>query len=226
MTATKQRIQGLYGITPQWSDIDRIDQAVREAASGGMRIVQFRHKTADATWRASAASKLRRTCSELGVMLIINDDWSLAQAVGADGVHLGRDDPEPRVARQALGSSVIIGASCYGDINRAADMAKQGVDYVAFGAMYSSQTKPQATAAPLEVLSQARQTLAPDFPALGLVAIGGITLDNARHVLSAGADSLAVLGGLFMNPDITGTARAFTELFNSTTAPMAPRPAV
>lgn len=214
MTQAKRLATGLYGVTPDWSDADRLEAAVRDAIAGGMTSLQLRHKTATPDQREALARRLLPLCREHQVPLIINDDWRLAMAIGADGVHLGKDDDDPAHVRQHLGADVLIGVSCYSDLDRAARLLDLGVDYVAFGAMFASGTKPQAPGASLEVIKQARALVQERAPTAAVVAIGGITVDNAPSVLAAGADTLAVVGGLFMTQNITATARAFQALMN------------
>lgn len=204
---------GLYGVTPDWDDIEQLTPAIEAAARGGMKVLQWRHKTYPVTRRISMAHQVLQVCRLNGVMLIINDNWRVAEAVGADGVHLGRDDDSPTAARAALGSQALIGASCYNDLERAKAMLDEGVDYVAFGAMYSSQTKPHAVVADHQILTKARALIAERSGAAKVVAIGGITAENAKPLIAAGANSLAVVGGLFMADDIEATARAFERAF-------------
>lgn len=203
---------GLYGVTPDWDQRQTLEHAVRLAAKGGMTALQLRQKAANSSLRRELAEHLLPICRQAGVALIINDDWRLAQAIGADGVHLGRDDDDPAMVRAALGPNMYLGVSCYGDLDRAKDMLALNVDYVAFGAMFASGTKPQAPPIALGVLTQARALVDDIAPQAGVVAIGGITTDNAASVLQAGADCLAVVGGLFLSPDIEQTARQFSAL--------------
>ncbi|MBX6319762.1 thiamine phosphate synthase [Pigmentiphaga sp.] len=205
-------MRGLYGITPEWDDTDRLVAAVQAAARGGMRAVQLRRKHAGRTKRLEQARALRAACDRLGVLLIINDDWRLALEAGADGVHLGRDDGDIAEARRAGGPALLIGASCYNEPERARAALEAGADHVAFGAVFASPTKPAAVRAPLSCLEQARalrlpRTEEPTRPAI--VAIGGITPDNARQAVAAGADALAVITALFGAEDIEAAARAF-----------------
>lgn len=208
--------RGLYGVTPDWNDAARLEQATREAARGGMRALQLRHKTATPALRATLAERLAAVCSELGIVFLINDDWRLARDVGATGVHLGRDDEDPALVREALGPDVLIGVSCYADPARAARLIQHGVAYIAFGAMYASSTKPQAPAAPLGVLLEG-QALCSAFepPRPAVVAIGGIGPQHAASLAQAGADAIAVVGSLFMAPDIEAAARALCAPFAS-----------
>lgn len=211
--------RGLYGVTPDWDDAARLDAAVRDAAAGGMTAVQLRLKTVQVQKRLEIAQRLRATCSELGILYIINDDWHLAIEVKADGVHLGRDDGDPFEVRKAVGNHFLIGVSCYADPLRAQKLMEVPADYVAFGAMYASGTKPAAPPAPLSVLTQgltlARQHAGKvGYPRPAVVAIGGITPGNARALMQAGADSVAVVGALFNAPDIQYAAQQFTRIFS------------
>jgi thiamine-phosphate pyrophosphorylase len=208
--------RGLYGVTPEWTDADKLDQAVRAAARGGMTALQLRHKTATPAWRKALALKLRDTCQAFGVVFMINDDWRLALEIGADGVHVGREDDAPSVVRREIGSNLLLGVSCYADTALAAKHLAHNVDYIAFGAMFSSQTKPLAPPAPLSVLRDGQtlcQTMAQPRPAV--VAIGGIGAAQADSVIRAGADVIAVVGGLFATPNIEETARALSAKFQT-----------
>ncbi|VFR93901.1 Thiamin-phosphate pyrophosphorylase [plant metagenome] len=206
--------RGLYGITPEWDDTDRLLAAIRAAARGGLRTLQLRRKTVSLPFKHQQAIAVRDVCRELGVVFILNDHWRLAQELGADGVHLGREDGDLALVRQSVGDSLLIGASCYDDIGRARELLDAGADYVAFGAVYPSPTKPQAVRAPLSLLGEARSlTDALPAPRPAVVAIGGITPDNAAAVAEAGADALALISGLFEAPDVEAAARACTALY-------------
>lgn len=207
---------GLYGVTPDWDDAARLVQATRAAARGGMTALQFRHKTAPTALRRDLAEQLCAVCRELGVKFLVNDDWRLARAVGADGVHLGRDDEDPAVARAELGKTMLIGVSVYADPVRAARLLEHDVDYIAFGAMFSSSTKPKAPPAQIGVLAEGLalcRAFAAPRPAV--VAIGGIGPETAGILASAGADSIAVVGSLFLAPDIEGAARTLSAPFKT-----------
>jgi len=196
--------RGLYGITPEWPDTDRLSDAIRAAAQGGLRVLQWRRKAGEENGLREQARILAQLCRVLGVVCIVNDRWQwLADGhIDAHGVHLGRDDGDLARVRQALGPDALIGVSCYDDITRAqvalAAGANYGADYVAFGAVYPSPTKPQAVRAPLELLTQARAlTDAYSVPRPAVVAIGGITPENAAPVVNAGADAIALISSLF-----------------------------
>lgn len=200
--------RGLYAITdPQLLPGKALISGVEAALRGGAVLVQYRDKSAGEAERRSRAQSLLDLCRDFGVPLIINDDPLLAAALGADGVHLGRSDPDLHTSRQRLGPTAIIGTSCQADINHAHAVAGNPADYVAFGRFYHSNTKSGAPQAPLSVLEQARTLPVPR------VAIGGITLDNAPPLIAAGADLLAVVQGLFAAQDIEARARAFSRLF-------------
>jgi len=196
---------GLYAIT----DGPRIDllEVVAQALAGGARVLQYRDKTADAARRHAEAAALKQLCDTHTVPLIVNDDVALAVAVGAAGVHLGRDDDDVAAARAALGAGAIIGVSCYDSLERARAAAAAGADYVAFGAFFPSPTKPQAVRASLDLLRQSATLGVPR------VAIGGITPDNAPSLVEAGADFLAVISAVFAAPDVCAAAQRFARLY-------------
>ncbi len=199
---------GLYAITPDEPDTVELLRKVRLALLGGARVVQYRNKIADGELRLKQAEALRALTREFAVTLIVNDDAALARQVDADGVHLGGADGNVAEARALLGSGKIIGASCYNRLALAQEAVRQGVDYVAFGSFFSSTVKPGAVAATLDLLRQARREL--DAP---IVAIGGITPQNAARLIDAGADALAVISAVFSPADIEGAARQFSNLF-------------
>ena len=194
---------GLYAITPDEPLRERLLVAVEAVLAGGCRLLQYRDKVSDVGERLIRARSLVDLCRIHGARLIINDDVDLALAVAADGVHLGREDGQVAAARRRLGPSALIGASCYDDFSLAQAAQAAGANYVAFGAVYPSTTKPGAVAAPLALFARARQELA--VPAC---AIGGITLDNAAPVVAAGAAYLAVISDLF---SVSGPAAAMTR---------------
>lgn len=209
MTAAASRIGGLYAIADTgYLDATRIGSAVVEALRGGARVVQYRDKSVDRAERKRQAEHLRLLCSTSRACFIVNDDVELARAVSADGLHLGRDDVTIGAARARLGADAIIGASCYNDAARAAAMVANGADYVAFGSFYPSPTKPGAVRAETGLLRQAHAQLG-----VPLVAIGGITPENGAALIAAGADALAVISGLFDQPDVEAAARKYSALF-------------
>jgi thiamine-phosphate pyrophosphorylase len=204
-------IKGLYAVTPDLADTTLLIDKAEIVLAAGARLLQYRNKgVADAARRAQAEA-LRDLCRRHGAMLIINDDVALACALDADGVHVGAEDAAISVARTQLGRDKIVGASCYADLDRARDAVAQGADYIAFGSFFVSSVKPGAVRAPLSLLPAAR--------ALGLpvVAIGGITPDNAGELIAAGADAVAVISALFAAPDSAAATRKFCRLFQIAT---------
>jgi len=210
MSLSPKRISGLYAVTPDSEDLETLLTSVEDALLGGVKIVQYRNKKANVNLRAhlETASALAKLCRQHSVTFIINDDANLALDVGADGVHQGKDDGDIASARKLLGKDAIIGISCYNNLERALQAQELGADYVAFGAMFPSSTKPNAPRATLELLRAAKAQLH-----IPIVAIGGITLHNAADVVNTGADALAVINALFDAPDIQKTAQQFSEFY-------------
>lgn len=204
----KHGISGLYAVTPDTDDTSGLLARVETALAGGAHLLQYRNKTAGAALRLIQGRALLALCWEYQVPLIINDHLDLALALDADGLHLGSDDGSLRQARDKLGSGKILGASCYNQIESALDAERSGVDYVAFGSFFPSGVKPGAVRAPLDLLNDAKRRIK-----LPLVAIGGITLDNAPQLVGAGADSVAVISALFDAPDVRLAAQRLSKLF-------------
>lgn len=210
MSAGPEFPGGLYAITPETADTDRLLARVEAALAGGVAAVQYRDKSGDVARRHEQASELVALCRRFKVPLIVNDDLRLADLTDADGVHLGRDDGSLREARIILGKGKFIGASCYQSLDLALAAQAAGADYVAFGSFFASPTKPAAGRADLDLLRAAAPRIH-----VPLVAIGGITRANAPALLDAGADSLAVLSALFDAPDIRTAAHDLNQLFET-----------
>ncbi len=201
--------QGLYAITDSiLISPENLVEAVAFAIQGGAQMIQYRHKGGAPEQRQWEASDINNMCRALGVPLIINDDVELAAQVMAAGVHLGRDDADVAAARAKLGPRAIIGVSCYNDLQRAIDAEKAGADYVAFGSFFPSRVKPDAVKAEVALLKEAKQKLT-----IPVVAIGGITADNGRQLIDAGADMLAVITEVFGQADIKAAAEKIAQLF-------------
>lgn len=205
--------RGLYVITdPALIPGTALAERVSAALAGGAVLVQYRDKDADPAERSARARAVLARCRASGVPLLINDDLDLASAIGADGVHLGRDDADPAQARLRLGRQALIGVSCYNLLARAEAAAAAGADYVAFGRFFPSRTKPHAIQADAGLLRQARRLGVP------VAAIGGIDGSNGGALVAAGADLLAVIHGVFGQPDVTAAARAIAALFSRNNA--------
>jgi len=207
------RLRGLYAITPDETDSSRLEQSVRTlfgAAARHCAALQYRNKSASEAVRLEQARLLAALARASGVPFIVNDDVRLAIAIDADGVHLGRDDGDLGGARAALRGK-LLGVSCYDSIAAARRAVAAGADYVAFGSVFPSATKPGAVRAPLGLFEEAKVLAVP------LVAIGGITPQNAAEVLRAGADALAVISALFDAPDVGARAQEFGRLLANQT---------
>lgn len=198
--------RGLYAIT-QTDDktVETIIEEVAAAICGGAVMVQYRDKNPSDTLKLAKA--LLDTCHAANVPLIVNDNIELAATIGADGVHLGKDDEDIILARHRLGVNAIVGISCYDSIERALEAEKLGASYAAFGRFFASGTKPLASPAKLETLQLAKQKLT-----IPIVAIGGILPENGNLLIDAGADLLAVVGGLY-GRDTEQSAKMFNSLF-------------
>ena len=211
----KLPLRGLYALTPDDNLLPRLSALVESALQGGVKWVQYRNKIAPAPLRKAEAIELLRLCKAYGAKLIVNDDVWLAVEIGAHGAHLGRDDlpgGNLQTARAALGSHRILGVSCYDDLARAEVAVEAGADYIAFGSMFPSVTKPQATRASLDIIREAKRRF--KVPVAG---IGGITIRNAPQLLNAGADMIAVLTDLFDAMDIRKQAEKYQKLIKEHT---------
>lgn len=202
--------RGLYVLTDAAliPDAELADR-VRAAILGGASAVQYRDKRRDPGGHRQRARALRVVTRELGALLIVNDDPRLAAAVDADGVHLGRDDPDIERARAIVGDRAI-GVSCYDDFDRAMAAERGGADYVAFGSFYPTTTKSDTVAASPDLLRRARREL--NIP---VVAIGGITPENGAALIAAGADALAVVSAVFAAGDPRQAAEKFMPLLGA-----------
>lgn len=198
--------RGLYLITPEEPDTARLLARVA-AVLPQATWLQYRQKDADAGRRLAQATALQALCTQVGVPLIVNDDVALAAAVGAAGVHLGEDDGDIAAARALLGPEAIVGASCYDEHALAERAVAAGASYVAFGAFFPTTSKVTTR--------RATPALLADAAALGVprVAIGGITPDNMGPLVAAGADLVAVIGGVFEAADPVAAAKAYAAAF-------------
>src|SRR5690554_5961434 len=202
-------VTGIYAVTdPVLLPGDRLFSGVTQALEGGVRLIQYRDKTATWDQQLQRASALVRICRDHDAQLIVNDGIRLALESGAAGVHLGQEDDSITLARQRLGRTALIGATCHDQVSLAQRACMQGASYVAFGRFFPSETKPDAPCAPIAVLQQAINRVP-----CPTVAIGGITADNMPDIIRHGAHAVALCHSLFARNDIGQTARRLVEIF-------------
>lgn len=207
MRKPAEGLRGLYVLTdPHLLPDDKLADRVRLAIEGGAAAVQYRDKRPGDDGHLERARTLRAITRELGVLLIVNDNPGLAAAIDADGVHLGKDDPDPGRAREIAGHR-IIGVSCYNDFDRARAAERAGADYVAFGSFYPTTTKSDTVVADPALLHRAKRELR-----LPVVAIGGITPENGRLLIESGADALAVVTAVFGADNPRAAAERFRAI--------------
>ncbi len=200
------RLAGIYLLTPDTDEkgFGSVLEVVRHAMDAGVRVVQYRNKSAGRERRSEEAGRLVALAHSAGAVAIVNDDLDLALASGADGLHLGRDDGSLETARTRL-TNGLLGVSCYDDLERARRAVAAGADVLAFGSMFASSTKPAAVRAPMGLLTQARER----WPSQRIVAIGGISTANIAEVAAAGAHAAALISAVF---DAADPRRAAVEL--------------
>jgi thiamine-phosphate pyrophosphorylase len=204
-------MQGLYLVTPNWDDTDRLlDLSEQALAAGrdGIAMLQYRHKEAGPELRLAQATALLALCLRYGVPFIVNDFVELCEQIDADGVHLGGTDAEVAQVRARLGSGKIIGASCYGDMPRALDAQAAGASYVAFGGFYPSRVKKYAVTTKLEILDQAREAIA-----VPTVVIGGMTPENAAPLVDRGANMVAAISSVYQADSVAAAVGRFLALY-------------
>ena len=201
-------IKGLYAITPDIADTSLLLQKVEAALQGGINVLQYRNKAASHKLQSQQARAILPLCRQYNVPLIINDSVKLCLTLDADGVHLGADDGNLSEVRVRIGNDKILGASCYNRFDLALSAQQAGANYVAFGACFASETKPNAPVAGLDLFVKAKNEL--NIPA---VAIGGITLQNAPSVIHAGAKAIAVINAIFNANDVKLSSQQFSLLF-------------
>lgn len=207
----KNNLTGLYVITDK-KLIKRAGfiETVEKSIKGGARIVQLREKDTPQNEILNLGRELLKLTRRYDVPLIINDSPELAKEIGADGVHLGGDDTSIKNARAILGDEVIIGVSCYNQIERGLNAVQNGADYVAFGTPYYTPTKPEREPTSIEVLKEAVYVISQ----IPIFAIGGITKENASEILGTGVDGIAVITSVFGSPDPENAARELVSICN------------
>lgn len=202
-------MKGLYLVTPDWDDTDRLIAITEQALEAGAAIVQYRHKTASEALRSEQASALLALCRRHAVPFIVNDHLSLCEQLDADGLHVGGTDSPVADMRAALGADKIIGASCYGDLQLALDAARAGASYVAFGGFYPSRVKKYEVTTPPDIVSRAKRELG-----LPVCVIGGMTPENSRLLVEEGADMVAAISSVYQSEDPRSSVSAFIHLFD------------
>ena len=202
-----ERLKGLYIVTPDWDDTDKLVWATGQALQGGAAIVQYRHKTASASLRHEQAAALLPLCRKHGKPFIINDHLDLCLELDADGMHVGGTDAPVAQVRQELGADKIVGASCYGDLELARRAYREGASYVAYGGFFPSRVKKYPVTTPVSIIADSKR----DIP-LPVCVIGGMTQENCRPLLEAGADMVAAISSVYMGADPLTDARVFSAL--------------
>ena len=201
-------IKGLYAITPDSADLNTLIQKTKSAIEGGAFMVQYRSKIQDRDVKMQQCDAILRLCREYEIPCIVNDDVEMCRVLEADGVHLGEKDDNIAEVRHMLGEDAIIGSSCYDQLDRAKIAQKEGASYVAFGAMFPTSTKPNAPKATLALLKEAKREIQ-----IPIVAIGGISVNNAHDVIKTGIDAIAVITSLYEAKSIKETAETFVKMF-------------
>jgi len=201
-------MRGLYLVTPDWPDTDRLLDVTRRVLEAGAALVQYRNKTASSALREEQAGALLALCRRHERPLVINDHLELCTRLDADGVHVGGLDAPVAQVRAALGTGKIVGASCYGQFALAEVAQAAGASYVAFGGFYPSRVKVYEVSTPSDIVARAKAVLQ-----VPVVVIGGMTPENARTLVGLGADMVAAISSVYGAEDPYGAARAFAGLF-------------
>ena len=201
-------MRGLYLVTPNWDDTDRLLDVTEQALQEGVALLQYRHKNADAALRREQAGALLLLARKYGVPFIVNDFIDLCEELDADGVHVGGTDISVAQARARLGKQKWVGASCYGDLQLARQAQLGGASYMAFGGFYPSLVKQYPVTTDPDIVPQAKREIA-----LPCVVIGGMTPENAAPLAARGADLVAAISSVYLADDVTISVREFNKLF-------------
>ncbi|WP_426168994.1 thiamine phosphate synthase [Pseudoduganella sp. R-34] len=200
-------MQGLYLVTPNWDDTDKLLEVTEQALRAGVALLQYRHKDASAALRREQGGALRELCHKYSVPFLVNDHVALCRELGADGVHLGGTDAPLAEVRASLGPNKLIGASCYGELARAQAAQAAGASYVAFGGFYPSKVKQYAVTTQPSVLRHAREVIS-----VPLCVIGGMTPQNAAPLVAEGAQLVAVITSVYLAEDVAAAVREFQSI--------------
>lgn len=201
-------MKGLYLVTPDWNDTDQLLAASEQAIAGGATLLQYRHKTASEALRNEQAAALLKLCRRLGVPFIVNDYVELCEQLDADGIHVGGTDAAVAQVRLQIGRDKIVGASCYGDLQRARDAVAAGASYVAFGGFYPSRVKKYEVSTPPAIITQAISELA-----VPVCVIGGMTAENSAPLVALGSHMVAAISSVYASDDPRAAAAEFAALF-------------
>jgi thiamine-phosphate pyrophosphorylase len=203
-------MKGLYIVTPDWDDTDKLLRVSEQALQGGAALLQYRHKTADAAQRRQQAEALLKLCRRYERPFIVNDYVELCIELGADGIHVGGTDASVAEVRAMVGADKIVGASCYGDLELARAAYRAGASYIAFGGFYPSRVKKYPVTTPPDIVTRAKAQIA-----VPNVVIGGMTQENAAPLIAAGADMVAAISSIYLADDPVAAARSFAALFEN-----------
>lgn len=207
-TTMKKPWRGLYLVTPNWDDTERLLAVTEMALKGGVCLLQYRHKTASPALRLAQASGLQALCKKYAVPFVINDYLELCQQLDADGVHVGGTDIAVAQARASLGADKIVGASCYGDLALAHRSQAEGASYVAFGGFYPSLVKQYPVTTQPEIVAAAKRELT-----VPVVVIGGMNLALAQPLVAQGADLVAAISCIYNTDAPEQSSRDFQDIF-------------
>ena len=199
----------LYLVTDKSDDVEKFLNTIEEAIKGGVTVVQIREKTADTLDFYNLALKVKEITTKYDVPLIINDRVDIAMAVDADGVHVGQSDMPCDVTRRLIGEDKILGVSA-ATVQEAKKAQENGADYIGTGAVFPTQTKDDADSVTKEELEEIVKSI--DIP---VVAIGGITLDNASELADTGIKGLSVVSAIMSSENPKKSSQELLKIFNS-----------
>ena len=203
-------VTGIYGILPADLETQDLLERAEAALKGGVKTLQFRDKKRGFKTALKRGNALKELTVRYDAKLVVNDSIQLAHEIEADGVHLGRGDIDSlALIRQNAGEGLLLGVTCRADAAFGKHAMESGADYLSFGAVFPTTTKPEVPTIGLPRLQKARDM----FPDANVVAIGGITLEALPAVKSTGVDCAAVISGLFASDDIESTARAMNDIW-------------
>ncbi len=203
-------MNGLYIVTPDWDDTERLLRVSEQALQGGAALLQYRHKTAGPELRRIQAAALQALCRRYARPFIINDYVELCLELDTDGIHVGGTDAAVAAVRAAVGPDKIVGASCYGSLELAHAAHLAGASYVAYGGFYASKVKKYPLTTSIDILAQSKA----EIP-LPSVVIGGMTRENSASLVAAGADMVAAISSIYLAEDPQAAAREFADLFGT-----------